>query len=133
MICLRGVMFERKKPCKTCPFRKDAGGIRYLGTDRATEIADSLLRGESFTCHDDLDKPAKARNHCAGAATLLIKLGKPNQMMQVCSRLGYVRLSAFRHRALVFDDFKSWITAQRCVIEDSDGREVDAGDTSADC
>ncbi len=46
-------MFDRKKPCKTCPFRTDENALRYLGEERAKEIVDSLIDDCTFTCHDD--------------------------------------------------------------------------------
>lgn len=37
-------------PCRKCPFRNDCAP--YLRHDRAQEIAQGLLAGGSFTCHE---------------------------------------------------------------------------------
>lgn len=105
-------MLNRKVPCKTCPFRKTPGGLRGLGTARSEEIAESLLRGESFTCHSDLDKPAKSRNQCVGSMLILDKLQQPNQIMQVAGRLGMFNVETLRGRDDVFDNFDDWVSAQ---------------------
>ncbi len=105
-------MLNRKVPCKTCPFRITPSGLRGLGTERAEEIAESLLRGESFTCHSDLDKPAKSRNQCVGAMLILDKLQQPNQIMQVATRLSLFSVTALRGRAVVFDNFDDWVSVQ---------------------
>ena len=45
-------------PCPNCHFRADRLG--FLSRPRAQQIADSLRRGESFTCHktNDFDNEA---------------------------------------------------------------------------
>ena len=105
-------MLDRKVPCKTCPFRTTPSGLRGLGTERAEEIAESLLRGESFTCHSDLDKTVKRRNQCVGAMLILDKLEQPNQIMQVAGRLGMFNVTALRGRDVVFDNFDDWVSVQ---------------------
>lgn len=105
-------MLNRKVPCGTCPFRTTPGGLRGLGTERAAEISESLLRGESFTCHADLDKPVKSRNQCVGSMLILDKLKQPNQLMQVGSRLGVFKVTELRGRDVVFDNFDDWVSVQ---------------------
>lgn len=105
-------MLNRKVPCKTCPFRTATNGLRGLGTERAEEIAESLLRGESFTCHSDLGKPAKSRNQCVGSMLILDKLKQPNQIMQVATRLGMLNVEQLRGRDVVFDNFEAWVSVQ---------------------
>lgn len=83
------------RPCPHCPFRRDVPG--FLSRYRAQEIADSLDRGQSFTCHETNnydDETGEAivtidSIHCAGAALILEAEGNPNQLMQVAERLGY--------------------------------------------
>ena len=101
-----------KVPCKTCPFRTTQGGLRGLGTDRAEEISESLLRGESFTCHSDLDKQERNRNQCVGSMLILDKLQQPNQIMQVAGRLGMFKVADLRGRDVVFDNFADWVSVQ---------------------
>lgn len=63
-----------KKPCKDCPFRKDAL-LGWLGADRMTEI----LNSESFVCHKKTDL------QCAGH--MLIN-GTGNSFVRLAERLG---------------------------------------------
>lgn len=110
-------MFDRKRPCTTCPFLTGRSGLRYLGRSRAEEIATALLRDWSFTCHSDLEKPESERQHCAGAAILLEKLNRPNQMMRIFERFGGYDRHALSGHAEVFDSFDDWIDCQSHVTE----------------
>lgn len=105
-------MFDRIKPCKTCPFRTNDDGLRFLGATRAEEISNALIHGDYFTCHDDIDKPKRKRQHCVGAMLILEKQNKPNQMMRLAERINLYD----RHKLVgddeVFDDFESWIDSQ---------------------
>jgi hypothetical protein len=85
------------RPCAHCPFRHDIPG--YLRGSRAREIAESLLNGGNFPCHETtvvvLDdegneelRAASNSEHCAGALIMLERMGQPNQMMRICERLG---------------------------------------------
>lgn len=105
-------MFGRKKPCSTCPFRMDEKAVRYLGEERAQEIADSLLGDATFTCHDDLELPDSERQHCVGAILILEKNNKPNQMMRICERIGCYDRHAISGHDEVFDDFDDWVECQ---------------------
>lgn len=105
-------MLNRKVPCGTCPFRTTQGGLRGLGTDRAEEIAESLLRGESFTCHSDLGKRERNKNQCVGAMLILDKLQQPNQIMQVATRLNMLKVADLQGREVVFDNFEDWVKSQ---------------------
>lgn len=105
-------MLNRKIPCGTCPFRITPGGLRGLGTERAQEIAASLLRGERFTCHSDLGKSERHRNQCVGAMLILDKLEQPNQLMQVATRLNMFKVEDLQGRDVVFDNFDDWVSVQ---------------------
>ena len=105
-------MFNRTAPCKTCPFRIRGKAIRHLGRARAQEIADALLSDQTFTCHGDIDKPTHQQQHCAGAAIMLEKIGRPNQMMRICERLGQYDRFALTGQEEVFDDFDDWVVVQ---------------------
>lgn len=106
-------MFERKKPCTTCPFRIGGEALRFLGRERAEEIVDSITNGDgTFTCHDDLPKPKSERQHCAGAAIILESHDNPNQMMRIFERLGAYDRNALTCHEEVFDDFDDFIEAQ---------------------
>lgn len=88
--------YTMRTPCPHCPFRTDIPG--YLRGDRMEEIIDSLLSGESFTCHETtVDDPDSEEGemmdgsnaqHCAGALIFLEHQEQPNQMMRIAERLG---------------------------------------------
>ena len=105
-------MFDRVRPCPSCPFRLGGEAIRFLGSDRASEIADSLFADASFTCHDDLEKPAVKRQHCVGATIMLEKIDKPNQIMRICERIGRYDRRKLVDQDEVFDNFDDWIEQQ---------------------
>jgi hypothetical protein len=89
-----------KKPCKQCPFRKDAPQ-GWLGEERMEEIP----QAESFVCHK------KKHLQCAGH--MLIK-GEDNGFVQLANRLNIpLELTG---RELIFD------TQEECIAHHSDGR-----------
>lgn len=83
-------MFNMKKPCVNCPFRKGAGRSFRLREGRLTEIVNAT----AFQCHKTVDysgdePDAGARpQQCAGLMSVLIKEECPNQIMQIASRMG---------------------------------------------
>lgn len=91
-----------KKPCKDCPFRKDAL-IGWLGKDRMTEIIDQ----DSFVCHKKTDL------QCAGHMLLL---EEQNAFVQLAGRMGIPLI--LKGRELVFD------TVEEC-IDHHDYKKVD--------
>lgn len=100
--------FNLIRPCAECPFRTDVKG--YLRGGRAREIANSLLRDATFTCHktneyDDDGEPEETSKseHCAGALILLEKMGMPNQMMRIAGRLRFYDPEKLDMDAPVFD------------------------------
>lgn len=113
---------DLRAPCAECPFRSD---IRpYLHPDRARGITDAILRdGVTFTCHkhlngeSDEDKerytPAPDDQHCAGAMILLQKMDRPNQIMQVASRLGLWSPDRLKMDAPVFASDDEMVEAMR--------------------
>lgn len=135
-------------PCKDCPFRTDVKP--YLRAARVSELEGSLAhRGRDFTCHKTLvvdededggDEdgegslvPGPNAQRCAGAAILLHKIGRENQMMRLEERLGLLDLSALDMDAPVFDSFLEMKQAQSdyvepeparnpCAVSDSDCR-----------
>lgn len=85
-------MFDLKKPCRNCPFRKGQGELFNLGTARCLEI----FNGAAFQCHKTVDydhegdpylRQGKAPQQCAGVMSLLHRANLPNQIMQVAERL----------------------------------------------
>lgn len=83
--------------CGNCPFSRRGQPV-IVNDERLVEFATSLLRGDSFPCHKTVDysdedcwddsPPTGNLIHCAGAAMLLLNMGRKNTIMQVAGRLG---------------------------------------------
>lgn len=110
--------YDLIRPCKHCPFRSDIRG--YLRQERAEEIAESLLRGQSFPCHETTvevedEEGYSAREatpdsqHCAGAMIMLEAMEMPNQMMRIAERIGFYRADRLDRSAPVFADAEEFI------------------------
>lgn len=78
-------MFDHKKPCNNCPFRRSQAKKYNLGKERITEIVNAT----AFECHKTTGVAAskKPPQQCAGLMALLHSANKPNQIMQVAQRL----------------------------------------------
>lgn len=86
-------MFKLKRPCQNCPFRKGQGEKFRLGADRLAEI----FEAPAFQCHKTIDYDAEDEEgygragdtpqQCAGLMAVLHRAGRPNQIMQVASRI----------------------------------------------
>jgi hypothetical protein len=92
-------MFALTRPCAKCPFRDGQGELFQLQRERLEEI----FEAPAFQCHntvdystsDDNDGEGKAGDRpqqCAGLMAVLNREGRPNQIMQVASRLGALDL-----------------------------------------
>jgi hypothetical protein len=90
-------VFDLKRPCVTCPFRKGQGERFQLPRSRLTEI----MNAQAFQCHktveyhDDYDDDGEEQHsqgdkpqQCAGLMAVLHRAGMPNQMMRIAERLG---------------------------------------------
>jgi hypothetical protein len=112
-----------KSPCANCPFRAEPRF--YLIKERAIELQQVLVNeGRGFHCHKTIDYGKiddgvvtadgcgigeRDSEHCAGAMILLQKIGKPNQPMQVCERLGLFNPLELNMDAPVYDTFEEFI------------------------
>lgn len=83
-------MFDLKRPCVTCPFRKGQGSRFQLHPKRIRDIVDA----PAFQCHNtvDYDAPRSKRagdrpQQCAGLMAVLHRTGQHNQIMQVAERI----------------------------------------------
>lgn len=83
-------MFDLKRPCVNCPFRKGQGSRFGLHIDRLLAI----IGGVAFQCHKTVDYSRSGRGRsgdrpqqCAGLMAVLHRSGQPNQIMQVAERL----------------------------------------------
>jgi hypothetical protein len=115
--------FELTTPCKHCPFRNDIPS--YLTRGAAEEISYNITEmQQTFACHkttgNEEDEEGWSHTvelpdsqHCAGASILLMKINRPNQMMQVLSRLGMYDYKKLKMDSPVFNTVKEFIGAQR--------------------
>lgn len=85
-------MFDLKRPCVNCPFRKGQGSRFGLHPERLRDIVD----GVAFQCHKTVDyaeweDPEKRSGdkpqQCAGLMAVLHRSGRHNQIMQLAERL----------------------------------------------
>ncbi|MEJ7831358.1 MAG: hypothetical protein WKF79_00450 [Nocardioides sp.] len=92
-------MFDLRRPCSTCPFRKGQGSLFALTEERIAGI----IAGTAFQCHktvdyahfdDDEARAGDRPQQCAGLMAVLHRSDQPNQIMQVASRLGALDLDA---------------------------------------
>jgi hypothetical protein len=108
-------MFDLRRPCVSCPFRKGQGERFHLPPDRLREI----MVAPSFQCHKTVDYdtdpdnacPGDRPQQCAGLMALLHRIGQPNQIMQVASRLGALDLGALDPRGEAYPDRESAMRA----------------------
>lgn len=82
-------MFDLKRPCTTCPFRRGHGSLFRLAPVRLVEI----FNAPAFQCHKTVDysgdEPGSGDKpqQCAGLMTVLHRSAMPNQIMQVAERM----------------------------------------------
>jgi hypothetical protein len=107
-------MFDLRRPCANCPFRKGVGETFQLR--RLHEI----FRQDAFQCHRTVDyahwnDPRKRQGdkpqQCAGLMAVLAREGKPNTIMQVASRLGHLDLAALDPEHEAYDTWADVLRA----------------------
>jgi hypothetical protein len=90
-------MFDLKRPCKDCPFRKGVGETFQLSVGRLREIK----RGDAFQCHKTVDysewidvhkRQGDRPQQCAGLMAVLARENAANTIMQVAERFGRLDL-----------------------------------------
>lgn len=134
------------RPCAKCPFRTDVEP--YIRSSRAREIAENLLRGSDFICHEtSVEVPdSEDGEHdrgpdsqfCAGALITLEKQGFANQMMRIAERIGIYDASALDMDAPVSDSMDEWVARffDKAPTVTIDGEEVEyehCGIVGPDC
>jgi hypothetical protein len=88
-------MFDLKRPCSNCPFRKGQGHLFMLELERLTEIRNQ----SAFQCHKTVDyhdngsSPGDRPQQCAGLMAVLSRENADNQIMQIAQRLGHLNAS----------------------------------------
>ena len=85
------VVFDLKRPCVNCPFRRGQGSNFQLHPERLRDIVNAT----AFQCHKTVDYDADPEHRsgdrpqqCAGLMAVLHRSGRHNQIMQVAERLG---------------------------------------------
>ncbi|GAB3304098.1 hypothetical protein EK0264_03620 [Epidermidibacterium keratini] len=110
--------YDLTTPCKRCPFRSDIDP--YLRPARASEIAEALRQGSTFTCHKTtvVDPRNEARmvpgpraQFCAGALATMEREGFANQMMRIAERIGLYDAARVDFDAPVYDSLADWLAA----------------------
>ncbi len=102
--------FNLRKPCKTCPFRKDCPE-KWLGKQRASEVANYAFEDKTFSCHKTTgvetgtEKLIGEHSQCAGAMLLLDKEQGVNSNM------------LFRLATVLFDFDPSKLKGYELVFE----------------
>lgn len=82
-------MFDLRRPCVNCPFRKNQGHLFGLDPERLEEIKNA----PAFQCHNTVvygeGKPEQGDRpqQCAGLMAVLHREDIPNQIMQVAERI----------------------------------------------
>lgn len=90
-------MFDLKRPCAECPFRRSRAAAYGLRPQRLEDIRTA----PAFQCHKTLgsiqmsEDAGSVQRHsgdrpqqCAGLMAVLHASGQPNQIMQVAQRMG---------------------------------------------
>lgn len=85
-------MFDLKRPCVNCPFRRGQGSRFGLHPKRLRDI----INGVAFQCHKTVDysrwdnrekRSGDRPQQCAGLMAVLHRSERHNQIMQVAERL----------------------------------------------
>lgn len=118
-------VFRLKKPCSNCPFRRK--GAIPLAEVRLKDIVDHLMANDSssFHCHKTVHSstggefdddgeyhPSGAEAMCAGAASFLMKQGRPTIGMRLAFMTKTIPVS-------------HWDEAKGMIIDDVNNSPVD--------
>lgn len=115
-------MFDLKRPCTNCPFKRGNGTKFTLSPDRLEEIKTA----NAFQCHKTVDyseigDPKKRQGdrpqQCAGLMAVLNYESELNQIMQVAVRLNALVLSDIDPRNEAYSSWDQVMTAHIMEIE----------------
>lgn len=104
-------MFDLMSPCVNCPFRKGVGSRLQLNPKRL----EGIRKAPAFQCHkttvyfDETGDvaPGERPQQCAGLMATLHRDGRPNQIMQIASRLGALDLGALDPRREAYETWEA--------------------------
>jgi len=109
-------MFDLKRPCVDCPFRKGKGEHFRLAPERLEEIK----RGEAFQCHRTIDythwrnRTKRQGDHpqqCAGLMAVLMRENATNTIMQLAERLAGVDFSGLDPKKEAYESWAAVLAA----------------------
>ena len=107
-------MFDLKRPCVNCPFRRGQGEAFRLEADRLEEIR----TGSAFQCHKTVDYKAGDRpQQCAGLMAVLRREGEDSQIMQVAERLRAARFDDLDPRGEAYASWAEVLAAHEVKTE----------------
>lgn len=116
-------MFNLKKPCKNCPFRRGVGEQFGLRKERLVEI----MNAPAFQCHKTVDYDAfedpegrqgDRPQQCAGLMSLLWAAERPNTIMQMAIRTGHLNPTSLDRTAAYQSVSEAFEAHGHCVSED---------------
>jgi hypothetical protein len=89
-------LFDLKRPCENCPFRRT--GAIELRPGRLAGIVRGLVKNdhEWFHCHKDAYAKRPKNRLCTGAMVYLLKIGQPNLAMRLGAITGMLDYEALR-------------------------------------
>lgn len=107
-------MFDLKRPCVNCPFRKGVGETFNLRADRL----DQIFEAPAFQCHktviydededgESFTSPGEKPQQCAGLMAVLHRSNHHNQIMQVAERLGHLDPTTIDPAGEAYDSIES--------------------------
>ena len=102
--------FDLKSPCDQCPFRIDTQK-GWLGCERATQIAQTLDQGNTFSCHKTGRNQRRiGEQHCAGALIVFKRSqGGFSGMISVAASLQIFNYKLLDLDAPVFESLDDFI------------------------
>lgn len=113
------MLFNLKKSCPNCPFRKDSP-LGWLGKHRAKEISETIVSGKgTFSCHKttgvELGKvcvPQEKQSQCFGALQMLRNMNRLETgfIFQMAERLLGAKFEHIKHdNSIIFDNSEQFI------------------------
>jgi hypothetical protein len=105
------MQFKIKRPCESCPFRKDVSPFLHRAPQIVTQLEDDYFW---FACHETTGmksgkrvKPEK-QSHCAGAMMVLWKSGTANIAMRLALLYKLITREQLEQDVAVFDSLEEF-------------------------
>jgi hypothetical protein len=111
-------MFDLRRPCVSCPFRKGQGELFQLTKERL----EMIQHASAFQCHKTVDYDGDGKSNagdrpqqCAGLMSVLERENKRNQITQVAVRLANFDPSALDPLRETYESWFEVLKAHRCI------------------